>query len=389
VKPSARETRRQATALVAAALLVSVPSATAAPVATQLDWDAQTWLPAGSLAQVYPIGSGNVAITWSGSTASLIQNRPQVAQSETGGLVPPERSLSVRVNYPASPSEIVATIDFTHPGGVSDVSFTVFDVDAWSIFFNPFIDQLQVFATDGVNAFNPSAIAVANPAFVTINGPNTVTGIANVFSASSPNGNVTFTFNQTGITRITLVYRSPPGGPANPGNQYISIHDINFTYQEPEPDLLVMKLVQALEDPVNLTTNPKAIPGATMGYTVQVTNTGFGATDPNTVQVEDPIPANGALVVSDYDGANPGPVRFNDGATTSGLSYTFTSLGSATDDVEFSDDGGSTWTYSPSDSGDGTDPAVTDIRIQPKGAFSAATGGGNPSFQALFKVRVD
>ena len=63
-------------------------------------------------------------------------------------------------------------------------------------------------------------------------------------------------------------------------------------------------------------------------------------------------------------------------------------LGDPGDDIEFSNDGGSTYTYTPVDSGDGTDPAVTNIRINLNGIFAGSTGGGDPSFQMLFKVAV-
>ena len=154
------------------------------------------------------------------------------------------------------------------------------------------------------------------------------------------------------------------------------------------PDLLIMKATFTVEDPINGTTDPKAIPGATERYLVEVTNSGPGTVDSDTMFISDPIPANMALRVIDYDGGNPGPVAFVDGSPVSGLTYTFTSLGSSTDDVEFSDDGGSTWTYTPVDSGDGTDPSVTDIRINPKGTLAASGGGGDPSFQVRFKAVV-
>jgi uncharacterized repeat protein (TIGR01451 family) len=163
---------------------------------------------------------------------------------------------------------------------------------------------------------------------------------------------------------------------------------LTVEYSTGLPALLVMKATFTLEDPVNGTTDPKAIPGATERYLVEVTNTGTGTVDADTMFISDPIPANMALRVVDYDGGNPGPVAFVDGSPVSGLTYTFTSLGSGTDDVEFSDDGGSTWTYTPVDSGDGTDPAVTDIRINPKGIFAASGGGGDPSFQVRFKAVV-
>ncbi len=154
------------------------------------------------------------------------------------------------------------------------------------------------------------------------------------------------------------------------------------------PDLLVLKTSLTIEDPINGTTNPKAIPLATVLYLVDVTNRGIGTVDADSLSISDPVPANMALRVADYDGGNPGPVAFVDGATASDLSYSFTSLGSTTDDVEFSDDNQATWTYTPVDSGDGTDPAVTDIRINPTGLMAGSRGAGDPSFQVLFKVVV-
>ena len=82
--------------------------------------------------------------------------------------------------------------------------------------------------------------------------------------------------------------------------------------------------------------------GATARYLVQIANTGTAEADADAVVVTDPIPADSALVVVDFDGGNPGPVAFVDGAPVSGLTYTFTSLASTTDDVEFSNDGGAT-----------------------------------------------
>ena len=62
---------------------------------------------------------------------------------------------------------------------------------------------------------------------------------------------------------------------------------------------------------------------------------------------------------------------FQDGSPASGLTYTYTSLASTTDDVDFSNDGGTTWTYVPVPNGSGVDPAVTHIRIRPKGTMAA------------------
>ena len=88
--------------------------------------------------------------------------------------------------------------------------------------------------------------------------------------------------------------------------------------------------------------------------------------------------------MADIASLGSGPVQFVDGSPSSGLTYTFTSLGSVSDDVDFSNDDGATWTYQPVPDADGVDSSVTDIRINPKGAFA----GDNAQFTLKFRVRV-
>ena len=152
--------------------------------------------------------------------------------------------------------------------------------------------------------------------------------------------------------------------------------------------LTVVKSRTTTSDPVNGTTNPKSIPGAFVTYSVTVTNTVLSAIDANTIVVLDAIPANTDLFVGDIGGTGSGPVLFLNGIPVSGLAYTFTSLASVTDDVSFSDDGGVSFFYTPVPNGNGVDPAVTHIRINPKGTMPG-NGGGNPSFQVSFRVRVE
>ena len=146
--------------------------------------------------------------------------------------------------------------------------------------------------------------------------------------------------------------------------------------------LTLVKSSAAFSDPFNGTTNPKRIPGAFVTYTIVASNPGTGAVDANTVFVFDAVPANTDLFVGDLGGAGSGPVAFT--ALTSGLTYTFTSLASATDDVSFSSDGGATYSYAPTPNANGVDPAVTHIRINPKGTFNAAS-----SCQLQLRVRVE
>jgi uncharacterized repeat protein (TIGR01451 family) len=151
------------------------------------------------------------------------------------------------------------------------------------------------------------------------------------------------------------------------------------------PDPLVLKSVIVLNDPVNAASNPKAIPGANVRYTIAVTNEGSGSPDADSFVVADPIPAELELYVNGFGG--PSPVQFVDGATTSALTLVFAGLASATDDIEF-DDGSSTFTYSPAPDADGYDAAVRAIRIRPSGTFAGASLGAAPSFELRFQARV-
>ena len=107
----------------------------------------------------------------------------------------------------------------------------------------------------------------------------------------------------------------------------------------------------------------------------------------DTFELTDAIPNDSCLLVADI--AGNGPVRFDDGSPGSGLSYSFQSLGSATDDLEFSADGGSSYGYTPIPDASGCDPAVTHLRIMPKGPFAADAGTGSPQATFAFRIRID
>lgn len=143
------------------------------------------------------------------------------------------------------------------------------------------------------------------------------------------------------------------------------------------PHLVNQKQVTVISDPVRGTTHPLAIPGGVMEYTITLTNTGQGRVDANTLFVNDAIPANTALSVTALAGtpANS-PVTFADGPTPSNLTV-------AAADIQFSNDNGATWGYTPVSSG-GYDPAVTNVRVNPKGRMAAAS-----SFAVKFRVRVN
>lgn len=145
--------------------------------------------------------------------------------------------------------------------------------------------------------------------------------------------------------------------------------------------LTVVKLALVHSDPINGTVNPKAIPGAIVEYRVIVTNPG-SPVDSDSVVVGDPVPVQTGFRIADIngEGSGSGPIRFSDSTTVpSGLNFSYPA------DVAFSSNNGASWDYVPSDpDGDGIDPDVTDIRVNPKGLFN----GGNAQFTISFRVRI-
>jgi uncharacterized repeat protein (TIGR01451 family) len=156
-----------------------------------------------------------------------------------------------------------------------------------------------------------------------------------------------------------------------------------------QPILVVTKSVETATDPVNNGTNPKAIPGSDVLYTVTISNQGPGTADNNSFELTDTIPGNSCMIVADIAGAGSGPVEFQDGSPSSGLSYSYISLASTTDDLEFSADNGLSFGYLPTVGASDCDTSVTDIRINPTGTFAADIGGGSPEAEFSFLVHVN
>ncbi|MDH5321859.1 MAG: hypothetical protein OEW81_05500 [Gammaproteobacteria bacterium] len=154
----------------------------------------------------------------------------------------------------------------------------------------------------------------------------------------------------------------------------------------PGPRLVVSKNVTTLSDPVNLTTNPRAIPGSVVAYAIMVANEGAGTVDADAAVIVDSIPNDGCMIVTDIAGAGSGPVSFVDGSPGSNLNYSFISLGSLLDDIAFSNDGGLSYSYTPTPDASGCDPSVTHVEINPTGEFAANAGAGSPSVTFIFRV---
>lgn len=164
---------------------------------------------------------------------------------------------------------------------------------------------------------------------------------------------------------------------------------LTLTAENQPPDLVLQKALLTVYDPVNDTTNPKAIPGSWVDYTITASNSGAGSVDTETLVVTDPLPATVILFVGDLAGPGTGPVDFTDGTgpASSGLTLDFGGLADLGDDVEFSTDG-SNWNYIPTPNADGFDPAVTHIRVRPSGTFQGTSTATPTQFELRMRVRV-
>lgn len=153
------------------------------------------------------------------------------------------------------------------------------------------------------------------------------------------------------------------------------------------PDLLLVKSARVVADPTG-GAHPKAIPGALVDYSLQLSNQGPGETDAGTLVFVDALPADMALFVGDLAGG--APLQFVDGLPPSGLSFHFGALGDPADDLEFSADGGTSYAYTPSPDAEGFDAAVTHLRVRPGGRFLAAGGSAPaaPSCTLRFRARL-
>ncbi|MBW2413957.1 MAG: DUF11 domain-containing protein [Deltaproteobacteria bacterium] len=167
---------------------------------------------------------------------------------------------------------------------------------------------------------------------------------------------------------------------ATEGTEAVPLTDLGvgtFVVVIPMPNIVVLKTVQ---------TTPAGsfhIPGTDVIYTIRVTNMGPGAVDLDTVVITDNIPAELELRADDFDGATSGPIRFDDGAPSSGLTYTFVSLGDGGDDVGFQGLAPG-YGYTPGTPYDGD---VTSIQLNPKGTLPG-NGGGDAYFEIRFRARV-
>jgi len=178
----------------------------------------------------------------------------------------------------------------------------------------------------------------------------------------------------------------PLSATANEGFETTVSHTGTGTMIVGTVNTTISKNSAVLSDPINAT-SPKAIPGAIVEYTINVSNAGYGYINTDSIILKDPIAAGTTF----FFGTPVDPITFTDGTTASGLTFTFTGLTSTTDDIDFSNDGGATFVTPTTDASgfDTTVPPINFIRINPKGEFKGGDTVNNPSMEIRFRVKIN
>ena len=213
--------------------------------AVTLDWNAVTWTP-GALNGSYdvdPSRAGNdISLALTGNTGQFAPKNgntiPAILNIIEGGLSPAQNSLVLHLDLANQSQGVTMTVNFSalYTQGVSNVSFTLFDVDFSSGAFQDQIRSIQALSIDGTTLIAPT---------ITTSSANTLTGtglnqVVNGISTNtdtgptSGNGNVTISFGAAAIKSFMFTYGSGTNAPADPTTQGIALHNISFT---PVPEI--------------------------------------------------------------------------------------------------------------------------------------------------------
>jgi uncharacterized repeat protein (TIGR01451 family) len=239
------------------------------------DWANYSWT-AGSLNNnlaLSGLGTFNFAVT---SSTALINSTPAINGNLTGGLGGAEVNLFYNMDNALQSDTATTTI--TLPTAVPGAQFRIFDVDFGA---NSYADKITV--TGSYNG-SPVTPTLTNGISNTVSG-NVAIGDAGAGDTTA-NGTVFVTFSGP-VDTIVIAYGNHTTAPANPGNQWMGVHDITFC--RPQANLVATKISSIISDGVS-GSNPKSLPGAIVRYCITITNSGTGTA--TTVNANDTLPTD-------------------------------------------------------------------------------------------------
>ena len=144
-------------------------------------------------------------------------------------------------------------------------------------------------------------------------------------------------------------------------------------------DLNVDKTSTIVGDQVNTLTPARNLPGATIDYSLVVTNPLLNLVTIRRVVIEDVIPATVKFRVLPY-GSGSTAVEFTNGAL---LGLQLLSSGLTYGSIEYSD--GASWSYVPHDDGTGYDGKVRGIRVTMSNGILTTGGAFRLRYRVMLK----
>jgi hypothetical protein len=237
------------------AIFLSILISSAIARGVTLDWDSHTWVnnpdgtPAPNSYEIDGTNSGtDVTITAGGNNGAVFQKdigpgtpqTPAVGLTFQGGLGTTENSLILALNLANNTQSVTVTLTFSpqYTSGISNLTFTLFDIDYASATGNTYQDQLtniKGLAADGTTWIAPTITTSATNTLTGTGLTQVVTGTAsaNDTGANTGAGNVTISFGASSITSFQFTYGSGPAF-ANPTFQHVGLYDFTFT---PVPEI--------------------------------------------------------------------------------------------------------------------------------------------------------
>lgn len=240
------------------------------------DWNGQSWTTGSTNNNftVTGIGITNYTIT---TDVTFVTGSPTINSTNVGGNAATEQSLFLNMNN-NNQSDTSTTV-LALPTAVPGLQFTLFDVDFGA---GQWADKVTVTGMyNGATVIPTLTNGTAN--YVVGN-----TAIGDVGSdGPDPDGNVVVTF-LTPVDSVSIEYGNHTTAPANPGNQFMNVHDMN--YCAPDTTFSVTKISTIISDPVNGSSDPKSIPGAVIRYCILISNAGSATA--TAISATDTLPAN-------------------------------------------------------------------------------------------------
>lgn len=252
---------------------------------------AQTLIESSPTGNTTP-GAGNGANTW-----FYVANKVNVVVTNTGNatVIPgsTKQALVFTItNSGNTPQSYALAANLVSGQTMSNVAIYLTNIappTQYNAGDTPYVDA-TTFGTIASDATYTVLVVADTPLSLT----NGQTGVYNLIATTTNAGTTTVTAQTAGAANLQtnspldVVFADAAGTDDSARDGKMSARG---TYTVSAPVLTVTKTTAVYSDPFNGTTNPKAIPGAVMTYTITIANGAGGATA-TSVSIVDAVPAN-------------------------------------------------------------------------------------------------